>query len=340
MLADWQANIYELDNPYIKINPYLIAPLTALVYFETENEDVCSVTIKGKEKEGDFSFTSAKTKKHILPVYGLYSGLETEVIITLESGLSKTLTLSTEQTPDLLKKPLSIQTSAEYFGKSVLFLSPTTPALTAVYDYAGDVRWYNSLNLCFDIKRAKNGRLLIGTHRLFLPPYHTTGVFEMGMIGKIYKEFRLPGGYHHDHIELENGNLLVLSQKPARGTVEDVCVLIDRNTGNIIKEWDYQTFLPQDIGGSNSQSPYDWFHNNSVWYDKNTNSLTLSGKNQDIVVNIDFDTSERSRLKVRISRHCPTCNLLSLSKIEGIIEDLLFMCYSYITQFVFQINNG
>ena len=33
---------------------------------------------------------------------------------------------------------------------------------------------------------------------------------------------------------------------------------------------------------------YDWFHNNSVWYDKKTNSITLSGRHQDAVINIDF----------------------------------------------------
>ena len=37
---------------------------------------------------------------------------------------------------------------------------------------------------------------------------------------------------------------------------------------------------------------YDWFHNNSVWYDKDTNSITLSGRHQDAVINIDYDTGE------------------------------------------------
>ena len=125
-----------------------------------------------------------------------------------------------------------------------------------------------------------------------MSPYHTTGVFEMGMIGKIYKEFRLPGGYHHDQIEMEDGNLIILTQDLKRGTVEDMCVLVDRNTGAILKTWDYQKVLPQNAGGSGSQDTHDWFHNNAVWYDKKTHSLTLSGRHQDAIINLDYVTGE------------------------------------------------
>ena len=55
----------------------------------------------------------------------------------------------------------------------------------------------------------------------------------------IYAEYRIPGGYHHDQFELEDGNILVLTQDLSRGTVEDVCVLIDRETGAVKKSWDY-----------------------------------------------------------------------------------------------------
>jgi arylsulfate sulfotransferase len=133
----------------------------------------------------------------------------------------------------------------------------------------------------------------MGTDRLLMPPYHTTGLYEFGMIGKVYKEFCIPGGYHHDQFEMENGNLLILSQIPPRGTVEDYCVLVDRNTGEILKTWDHQALLPQyPVGGSGTQDSHDWFHNNAVWYDKKTNSLSFSGRHQDIIINRDFETGE------------------------------------------------
>ena len=291
-LKEYKQKKYTFEEPYVKLNPYLIAPLTALVMFETDNSTGVKITVKGKENAGDIDFEFPEATKHVITVYGLYIDHANQVELTLDDGKKTTLTIQTNKAPDKVKLPTKMETTPEYFMDNIMFVSPTSPAMTSGYDYKGDVRWYSTLNFSFDLKRLKNGRILIGTERLFLPPYHTTGVYEMGMVGKIYKEFRMPGGYHHDAIEMEDNNLIILTQWPWRGTVEDVCELVDRNTGKILKAWDYQKALPQDTGGSRSQSTYDWFHNNAVWYDKKTNSLSLSGRHQDAIANIDYDTGE------------------------------------------------
>ena len=292
MLCECRAKTFTLEKPYVKVNPYLIAPLTALVHFCTPTPVAASVRVKGKEPAGDISFTFPKGTEHFLPVYGLYPEYDNCVEITLDNGKSTVVTIRTDKAPEGVHLPTKIETTADYLEGKVVFLSPTSPGNVAAYDYRGDVRWYCTQNFSFDLKRVRNGRLLMGTHRLLMPPYHTTGLFEFGMIGKIYKEYRLPGGYHHDQFEMENGNLLILSQQPGRGTVEDMCVLVDRQTGAILKQWDYQTVLPTNAGGSGSQDEHDWFHNNAVWYDKKTNSLTLSGRHQDAIINIDYETGK------------------------------------------------
>lgn len=293
-LKEYEAGSYTIDNPYVRLNPYLIAPLTAIVMFESEKAAFAKVTVKGKEAAGDIMYRPVSdSHKLVLPIYGLYAGYANTVVIELSTGESKTLTIETEEAPEKVKKPISIETTPEYMQDNMMFVSPTSPAMTAAYDYAGEARWYNTLNLAFDIKRVQNGRLLIGTDRLVTPPYHTTGLYEMGMIGKIYKEFRIPGGYHHDQFEMENGDILILTQHLPRGTVEDMCVLVDRKTGEILKTWDHQDVLPvYPVGGSGSQDGHDWFHNNAVWYDKKTNTLTFSGRHQDIIINRDFETGK------------------------------------------------
>ncbi|MGE4274357.1 MAG: aryl-sulfate sulfotransferase [Desulfitobacterium sp.] len=292
-LAEYRAGSYSLQKPYVKLNPYLIAPLTALVMFKTEQPTTVTIAVQGKEAAGTIRFEFPEAKEHIIPVYGLYGDYENTIELVLGNGEKNILKIKTAVLPDKVKQPTQFSTTQEYFQDNMMFVSPTTPAMTAAYDYRGEVRWYATTNFAFDLKRVKNGRLLIGTDRLMLPPYHTSGLYEMGMIGKIYKEYRLPGGYHHDQFEMEDGNLLVLTQDPPRGTVEDMCVLIDRTTGQIIKRWDYQQILPQyPVGGSGSQDKHDWFHNNAVWYDKKTNSLTLSGRHQDAVINIDYETGK------------------------------------------------
>ena len=83
------------------------------------------------------------------------------------------------------------------------------------------------------------------------------------------------------------------------GTVEDVCVLLDKNTGEVLRKWDYKDVLPQyPTAGSGSQDAHDWFHNNAVWYDKKTNSLTLSGRHQDAVINLDYELDENGKAKL------------------------------------------
>ena len=293
-LAEYEAGSYTIDRPYVKLNPYLNAPLTALVMFKAAAPAFAKVTVKGKKPEGDYMYRPVTDSVNmVLPIYGLYEDYDNQVLIELSTGESVTVTIRTEPAPEKVKKPTKMETTPEYFGDFMMFVSPTSPAMTAAYDYAGDVRWYTPTNLAFDLKRLKNGRLIVGTDRLVAPPYHVTGLYEMGMIGKVYKEFRIPGGYHHDEWEMENGDLLILTQDLPRGTVEDMCVLVDRKTGEILKKWDHQDVLPvYPVGGSGSQDGHDWFHNNAVWYDKKTNTLTFSGRHQDIIINRDFETGK------------------------------------------------
>ena len=293
-LAEYAKEPHTIANPYVKLNPYLIAPLTALVMFENEKPAFAKVTVKGKEAAGDMMYRPVSDSIHmVLPILGLYPDYENTVVIELSTGETATLKIKTEGADAKLKSPTYMKTTPEYLGDFVIMVSPTSPAYTAAYDYAGDVRWYNTLNLAFDIKRARNGHLFVGTDRLVAPPYHTTGIYEMEKKKKIYKEFRIPGGYHHDEWEMENGDILILTQYLPRGTVEDACVLVDRKTGKILKEWDHQDVLPvYPVGGSGSQDAHDWFHNNAVWYDKKTNSLTFSGRHQDIIINRDFETGK------------------------------------------------
>ena len=58
-----------------------------------------------------------------------------------------------------------------------------------------------------------------------------SGIYEMTMAGKVVKEFKIPGGYHHDQFEMPDGNLLILTEDLRSATVEDMCVLVDRETG-------------------------------------------------------------------------------------------------------------
>lgn len=290
---DFKSSGYTLEDPNIIVNPYDISPLTALVVFETKDAVAPTVTIEGKDELSTFTHTFEKTKTHYLPIYGLYADSDNKVTISC-GDTQKTITIKTDALPDDFILPESVTADKDKLTNDLYFFTPSSNGYTCAYDVNGDVRWYLTTNAIWEINRLKNGHLMLSTERLVNSPYYMTGLYEMDLLGKIYNEYSLEGGYHHDYYEMENGNLLIASDdfNSEDGTVEDYVVELDRKTGNIVKTFDLKDILNMEDGKSENWIAYDWFHNNSVWYDKNTNSITLSGRHQDAVINIDYDTGK------------------------------------------------
>ena len=293
MLAELRAGNYTFDNPLVKLNPYFINPHAAVVLFNTPEEIAVTVRVIGKEPEATMEHTFPRAKEHVLPVLGLYAGYDNTVEIELYRGAKHTFTLTTPPMADNVPKLVRMETTANYLRDELIFISPALDDFATAFDYAGDVRWHLNIPCVFDLKRVRNGNILIGSHRLLKQPYYMSGIYEMTMAGKVVKEFKIPGGYHHDQFEMPDGNLLILTEDLRSATVEDMCVLVDRETGEILKTWDFKDFLdPAKVAPSGSHDDHDWFHNNAVWYDEKTNSLTLSGRHIDAMVNIDFETGK------------------------------------------------
>lgn len=284
---------YTIDNPNIIVNPYEISPLTALVIFETDEEVSPTITVVGKDEHSTFTHTFDANTVHYLPIYGLYADTSNEVVISY-GDVEKRLEIKTEALPDDFIMPTSVEAQKSMLDNELYFFTPSSSGHTCAYDVNGDVRWYLTINALWEINRLSNGHLMVSTERLVNSPYYMSGLYEMDLLGKIYTEISLEGGYHHDYFELPSGNLLVASNdfNNDDGTVEDVIVELDRNTGKIVKTWDLKDILNMEDGKSENWTQYDWFHNNSVWYDEATNSITLSGRHQDAVINIDYETGE------------------------------------------------
>lgn len=80
---------YTFAKPCIIVNPYGINPLSAVIIFNTESFKSVNVSINDK-----FVYTVEKSRKHIIPVYGLFANSNN--IITLEmDGEETTLGVKT-----------------------------------------------------------------------------------------------------------------------------------------------------------------------------------------------------------------------------------------------------
>lgn len=271
---------YTIENPNVILNPYGNSPLSALIVFQTKDLTTTTVTIKGKDGADDLKHTFTPTKVHILPIYGLYAGYDNKVIIEA-SGIKKELTITTSKLPDDFSNVTDLK-NENFDTDEFYFTTPEEIGYTAAYDKNGEVRWYLIGDYKWDIQRLNNGHILLSSDKILSKNY-SIGLIEMDLLGKVYYEYAISGGYHHDVYELSNGNLILATNRYGRGTLEDVAVEIDRATGNIVKEIDLYKILPGDKSGK-------WFGMNSLNYDINTNSITISGYNGNMIVNLDYTT--------------------------------------------------
>lgn len=80
---------YTFANPCIIVNPYDISPLSAVVIFNTKSFKSINVSINDK-----FIYTAEKSRKHIIPIYGLFANSNN--VVTLEmDGEETTLDVKT-----------------------------------------------------------------------------------------------------------------------------------------------------------------------------------------------------------------------------------------------------
>ncbi len=271
---------YTIDNPNVILNPYGNSPLSALIVFQTKDLTTTTVTIKGKDGTKDLTHTFTPAKIHILPIYGLYAGYDNKIVIEA-SGIKKEIIITTANLPEDFSKVTDL-TNKDFETDEFYFTTPEEIGYTAAYDMNGEVRWYLVGDYKWDIQRLNNGHILLSSDKILSKNY-SIGLIEMDLLGKVYYEYAIPGGYHHDVYELNNGNLLLASNKYGRDTSEDIAVEIDRATGNIVKEIDLYDILPGKKKGN-------WFGMNSINYDVNTNSITISGYNGNMIVNLDYPT--------------------------------------------------
>ncbi|MCC8066775.1 MAG: aryl-sulfate sulfotransferase, partial [Clostridiales bacterium] len=290
---------YSFEDPFIVVNPYQNLPLTAIVIFTTEEETGVDVVVCGKSEENNITTSFEADTTHILPIYGLYAGDTTDVVLTLDDGQSVTLEIATEALDtDLDDTEVTVCEDGVLEDGELTFASIQAVhegACGAVaYDNAGDIRWYMDEEYIstFPWKRLSNGRMMAATSDVISGYYYYTGLMEFDLCGKIYSIYLIPGGEHHDFIELANGNLLVCSCSEDFSVIEDRIVEIDRETGEVVYELSVSDLIEPGDGGSENATESDWCHNNSIDYDEETDTILLSCRHLDAVLGIDKTNKE------------------------------------------------
>ena len=123
-----------------------------------------------------------------------------------------------------------------YFGTTAL-----GTASLAIDNY-GEVRWFLSEDYSKGMVMLQNGHLLLSDVTKGPNAVSTGGVIEVDMLGFVHKQYEIDGGYHHDGYEKKDGNLLITSGDVNSDYFCDVIHEIDRETGEILKSFNYSEY--------------------------------------------------------------------------------------------------
>lgn len=309
IFAEYESADYSLESPYIKVNPYGIAPLSAMVLFETERSAQISIEVDGLNG-GDtisHSYTDYNTS-HQIPILGLYPQIETTVTLTAtyQDGSIQTnsFMLAGDALPDdFVAMTVDTSTPSEMAYGLTFYMRQSRETYLNALDSKGDVRFIfsqNSIGMASGLTMLSNGNLAVVSEKTTGTQYYKDSFYEMDLTGKIYGEYLLDG-VHHEISEANNGNFLALGNDINGSVIEDTLYEIDRKTGEIIQYWDIDDYLPIDSFDDDgnristevySSSSHDWIHLNSIDQHPITNELLLSGRNHDVVFSIDYDTGD------------------------------------------------
>ena len=306
ILADYQQDNYTIDDPYIIIDPYGFNPLCALILFETAQPCNVEVTVQGDDEYSTFSYVhnTVSTRAEI-PILGLYAGRENAITLSVD-GDSFEHTISTEPLPVTMQQYTLVKSQPEMMAPGItLFIAFFDHSYSALVDCNGQVRGFimsPRMAQWMPLLLLKNGNMLAAGDEYKQTPYNMASMFEYNWLGKIFKEYEIPHAVHHGIYELPNGNLLATANHRdmfESGTREDVAIIIDRQSGNVIKEYDYREIVDETRSPYHHFDPniinapnHDWMHMNAVIYDEENNAVIVSSPTQSMVISVDADTSE------------------------------------------------
>jgi arylsulfate sulfotransferase len=305
MLGEYNDGEYSFEDPYVKVDPYEVAPLTALVKFETEEPMQITMTVEGKHSDSDVekTFEGFQTS-HEIPVLGLYADVENTVILEAENEDGETagtteISMQTEGLPDDFLTTELEKADPVKMEDGFTFIIPSTRYVFGV-DHHADVRWYASLWNSHLFKRLENGNILFLAREEGQDQYNE--ILEMDMLGKVYHSYIVDIGeydrtnvVHHDVIEFPNGNLLATTHDTDSDYVEDEMTEIDRETGETLRNFNFRDIFPasfyEEYDSVNADRG-DWFHQNTVAYDETDQTLLVTSRHQDLNMKMSYPDGE------------------------------------------------
>lgn len=275
---------YTIEKPYIELNPYKISPLSAIIIFQTEDEVEVEVSING-----DTATKMEKTKKHVIPIYGLFEDYENKITLTVEE---ETYDYTIKTAKSNLNYPLEVLYKEPGLNvNNIYFTVASYETYLTGWDVDGNLRFYLTVDNRMDVEWLDNGHFLIGTSQgQFAENF--IGFAEMDYLGKIYNYYTMHNGYSFEFQTLSNGNYLaaggtkgvyITEQAIYEMNPQDASVKKVVNLAKVFKDIDPtipDMYLAQKA------------IRNGFYLDETTRELVVSFRGIDTVFSINYDTEK------------------------------------------------
>lgn len=259
---------YSIENAYVKLNPYEISPLSAIIIFYTQSEEEVEVFIN------DEYFTKMeKSKEHAIPIYGLYEDYDN--VITLKiNGKSYDKHIKTDASN--IKYPLNISKNEVLNNENnLIFTVSSYETYFTGWDRNGKLRFYLTVDNRMDVEWLPNGHFLIGTSEGQVRE-NFLSLVEMDYLGKIYNYYNLEHGYGFEMQILKNGNYMLAGGDKAIYFDHQYIYEMNPSDGSVINELDIYDvikkidpeFLDEYLGQKAIR--------NGFFYNEDTDELVVS----------------------------------------------------------------
>ncbi len=311
--------------------------LSAEIYYSFSKPVTVTVT---NQYTGMKTF-SEKKRKHNIFVLGLQFNEPTDFLIEIKDGKNieqKQLTLAGVEPPPFLPRiNLTVEDTSPSAIDDLILISEL--GRSYIIDQQGRIVWMNFSMLSI-LRRLDNGHFLAVTKK---DGHSVSGPYlqEIDLAGRVYKRYYLDLTFHHDVIGMADGSIIALGNseqvlipknaKPDEalkdspladdrfyGVSDEIYQLSDGN--NITQKWNMKDYMNSDrIGFFLRGREKDWFHGNAIAYNDAQKSLSVSGRGQNAIIDIDYDSGELNWIMASATNPTPLSeedkkNLLKISE--------------------------
>ena len=243
----------------------------------------------------DRGFENPQTGEIILPVYGLYDGYANVVGLTYRflDGSSKraniTIRTATFNDPCGYDHPTYLQHRTRALSYDYIVVKGGCSDFSpAIVDTDGALRWVGTAGFSSNAAGFFDNAVYLA---------HGTKLYRIDLDGAFTEVGDYSGiGITFFHHNIDTGKVGIILDANTTTHYNSVNIEVDAS-GRVLKTWNLADIISSAMraGGDDPsqfvyQTPNDWFHNNSVAYNRADNSIIISSR-ENFLICIDYETS-------------------------------------------------